>query len=121
MNKKQGNSVGNVAITYCSSLCALGISAAFPSSLSHAAVPTVINGVALTALIDSCSYESFIHEQVANRLKLTLSPSTRNISMALNSLVSTGDTGRQPPLLPPQLAAIRADTIIHNYRLSMPP
>ena len=44
IKKKQGNSVGNVAITYSSSLCALGISAAFPSSLSHAAVPIVING-----------------------------------------------------------------------------
>ena len=85
MKKKQGNSVGNVATTYSSSLCALGISAAFPSSLSHAAVPIVINGVALTALIDSCSSESFINEQVANRLKLTLSPSTRNISMALTN------------------------------------
>ena len=88
MKKKQGNSVGNVATTYSSSLCALGISAAFPSSLSHAAVPIVINGVALTALIDSCSSESFINEQVANRLKLTLSPSTRNISMALTTLKS---------------------------------
>ena len=58
MKKKQGNSVGNGATTYSSSLCALGISAAFPSSLSHAAVPTVINGVALTApIIDSCSSE----------------------------------------------------------------
>ena len=83
MKKRQGNSVGNVATIYSSSLCALGISAAFPSSLSHAAVPTVINGVALTALISSCS---FINEQVANRLKLTLSPSTRNISMALTTL-----------------------------------
>ena len=35
MKKKQGNSVGNVATTYSSSLCALGISAAFTSSLSH--------------------------------------------------------------------------------------
>ena len=86
MKKKQGNSVGNVATTYSSSLCALGISAAFPSSLSHAAVPTVINAVALTALIDSCSSESFINEQVANRLKLSLSPSTRSISMALTTL-----------------------------------
>ena len=86
MKKKQGNSVEYVATTYSSSLCALGISAAFLSSLSHAAVPTVINGVALTALIDSCSSESFINEQVANKLKLTLSPSTRNISMALTTL-----------------------------------
>ena len=39
----------------------------------------------------------------------------------LNSLSATGDIGRQPPLLPPQLAAIRVDTIIHNYRRSTPP
>ena len=38
-----------------------------------------------------------------------------------NSLGSTGDTGRQPPLFPPQLAATRVDTIIHNYRPSMSP
>ena len=34
----------------------------------------------------------------------------------LNSLESTGDNGRQPPLLPPRLRATRVDTIIHNYR-----
>ena len=86
MKKKQENSVGTVATTYSPSSCALGISAAFPSSLSHSAVPKVINDVALAALIDSCSSESFINEQVANRLKLTLSPSTRNIPMALTTL-----------------------------------
>ena len=37
------------------------------------------------------------------------------------SLVSTGDTGRQPSLLPPLRAAISVDIIIHNYRLSTPP
>ena len=39
----------------------------------------------------------------------------------INSLSATGDIGRQPPLLPPQLAAIRVDTITHNYRLSRSP
>ena len=38
----------------------------------------------------------------------------------LNSLSATGDTGRQPPLLPPLRAAISVDTIIHHYRLSTP-
>ena len=38
-----------------------------------------------------------------------------------NSLGSTSDTGRQPPLLPPQLAVTRVDTIIHNYRPSTSP
>ena len=39
----------------------------------------------------------------------------------LNSLSATGDIGRQRPLLPPQLAATRVDTIFHNYCLSAPP
>ena len=39
----------------------------------------------------------------------------------INSLESTGDNGRQPPLLPPRLRATRVDTIIHNYRLSAAP
>ena len=45
----------------------------------------------------------------------------RSRSTIFNSLVSTGDSGRQPPLLPPQLAATRVDTIIHNYRPSTSP
>ena len=45
----------------------------------------------------------------------------RDIVRCFNSLGSTGDTGRQPPLLPPQLAATRVDTIIHNYRPSTSP
>ena len=43
------------------------------------------------------------------------------LQLNINMLVSTGDTGRQPPLLPPQLAATRVDTIIHNYRPSTSP
>ena len=76
MKKKQGNSVGNVATTYSSSLCALGISAAFPISLSHAAVPTVINSVALTALINSCSSEilSIIDSNSPCLLRLAIYP-----------------------------------------------
>ena len=44
-----------------------------------------------------------------------------NISGHFNSLESTGDNDRQPPLLPPRLRATRVDTIIHNYRLSAAP
>ena len=36
---------------------------------------------------------------------------------AFNSLSATGDRGRQPPLLPPLLGAIRVDTIINNYEI----
>ena len=39
----------------------------------------------------------------------------------INSLESTGDNGRQPPLLPPRPRATRVDTRIHNYRLSAAP
>ena len=41
--------------------------------------------------------------------------------LAFNSLESTGDNGRQPPLLPPRPRATRVDTRIHNYRLSAAP
>ena len=44
-----------------------------------------------------------------------------NDQLVINSLESTGDNGRQPPLLPPRLRATRVDTIIHNYRLSAAP
>ena len=65
---------------------ALSVTDAFPNSLSHAALPTIIDGVTLTALIDSCSSDSFINQQVTNRLRLAISPTNRNISMALTTL-----------------------------------
>ena len=71
---------------YTPTLCALGVTAAFPNSLSHAALPAVIDGVTVTVLIDSCSSDSFINQQVTNRLQLAISPTTRNISMALTTL-----------------------------------
>ena len=43
------------------------------------------------------------------------------MEISINSLESTGDNGRQPPLLPPRLRATRVGTIIHNYRLSAAP
>ena len=84
--KKPGNTSGNVATMYAPTICALGVTAAFPNSLSHAALPAIIDGVTLDALTDSCSSDSFINQQVANRLQLAISPTTRNISMALTTL-----------------------------------
>ena len=84
--KKLGNTSENVATMYAPTLCALGVTAAFSNSLSHAALPAVIDGVTVTALIDSCSSDSFINQQVANRLLLAISHTTRNISMALTTL-----------------------------------
>ena len=43
------------------------------------------------------------------------------LANSLNSLESTGDNGRQPPLLPPRPRATTVDTRIHNYRLSAAP
>ena len=80
--KKPGTTSGNVATM----VYALGVTAAFPNSLSHATQPAVINGITLTALIDSCSLDCFINQQVTNRLQLAISPTTRNISMALTTL-----------------------------------
>ena len=69
--------------------CTTGITAAFPQSLSHAAVPLSIHGHTLTALIDSCISDSFMSENIAKMLKLKIKPSTRNISMALSTMNTT--------------------------------
>ena len=66
--------------------CTTGITAAFPHSLSHADVPLSIHGHSLTALIDSCSSDSFMSENIAKMLKLRIKPSTRSISMALSTM-----------------------------------
>ena len=84
--KKPGNTSGIVATMYAPTLCALGVTAAFPNSVSYAALPAVIDGVTVTALIESCCSGSFTNQQVKNRLQLAISPTTRNISMALTTL-----------------------------------
>ena len=66
--------------------CTTGITAAFPQSLSHAAVPLSIHGHTLTTLIDSCRSDSFMSENIAKMLKLKIKPSTRNIYMALSTM-----------------------------------
>ena len=63
-----------------------GITAAFPQTLPHAAVPLSIHGHTLTALIDSCSSDNFMSENSAKILKLKIKPSTRNISMASSTM-----------------------------------
>ena len=66
--------------------CTTGITAAFPQSLPHAAVPLSIHGHTLTALIYSCSSDSFMSENIAKMLKLKIKPSSSNISMALSTM-----------------------------------
>ena len=45
------------------------IIAAFPQSLSHAAVPLSIHGQTLIAFIDSCSSDSFMSENILKKIK----------------------------------------------------
>ncbi|XP_068205852.1 uncharacterized protein [Palaemon carinicauda] len=52
----------------------LTITATYPNNLSHAATNITVNGHSLKALVDSCSSDSFIREEVAQRLKLTCKP-----------------------------------------------
>ena len=60
--------------------------------LSHAAVTVTINGHELTALIDSCSSDSFISEDSVKQLGLEIQSSSRNNSMALTTM-NTSITG----------------------------
>ena len=92
LSKKRQNSTGTTATLYSPTICAMGILAIFPPSLSHAAVTVTINGHELTALIDSCSSDSFISEDSVKQLGLEIQPSSRNISMALTTM-NTSITG----------------------------
>ncbi|XP_064080564.1 uncharacterized protein LOC135197423 [Macrobrachium nipponense] len=64
----------------------LTIAATYPKNLSHAATNITVNGHSLKALIDSCSSDSFIREEVAQKLNLTIVPVGTAVSMASKSL-----------------------------------
>ena len=83
---KRNNNQGTSAALYKPSLCSIPVGC--PQSLSHASVSIKIKGQLLTALVDSCSSESFISESVVNLLNIKTSPTTRKISMALTTLES---------------------------------
>ena len=76
----------NLSTIYKPTLCA--ISAACPKSLSHASLPVTINGMHLTALIDSCSSDNFISEDTFKRLSVPFQPSNKKVTMALTSMKS---------------------------------
>ena len=76
----------NLSTIYKPSLCA--ILAACPSSLSHASLPVAINGINLTALIDSCSSDNFISEDTFKRLKVQCQSSNKKVTTALTSMES---------------------------------
>ena len=63
-----------------------------PPGLSHAAVTVTINVHELTALIDSCSSDSFISEDSVKQLGLEIQPCSCNISMVLTT-INTSITG----------------------------
>ena len=64
------------------------ITAACPTSLSHASVAVTINGKNLTALIDLCSSDSFIDEYLAKNMNLKITAASKKIFMAQTTLKS---------------------------------
>ncbi|XP_068215913.1 uncharacterized protein [Palaemon carinicauda] len=58
----------------------------FPQSLYRAATSATIKGRKLTALVDSCSDESYIDEYVAWKLKLPIHPTDKDVALAQKSL-----------------------------------
>ncbi|XP_064083977.1 uncharacterized protein LOC135199749 [Macrobrachium nipponense] len=64
----------------------LTIAATYPKNLSHAATNITVNGHSLKALIDSCSSDSFICEEIAQKLNLTIVPVGTAVSIASKSL-----------------------------------
>ena len=79
-----------VATIFKPSLCAM--TAAVPGSLSRAAAHVYINGQQLSALVDSCSSESFISDEVVHKLSLPFTSAWKDISMAQTTL-STNSIG----------------------------
>ena len=90
--KKRHNSAGTTATLYSPTICAMGILAIFPPGFSHAAVTVTINGHELTALIYSCSSDSFISKDSVKQLGLEIQPSSCTIYMALTTM-NTSITG----------------------------
>ena len=82
----------HTAALHTTSQTLLAITSAVPDCLKSVAVPIEVNDKRITALVDSCSSESFIDRTVAGRLKLQISKSSRKINVA-SSLYSTEVTG----------------------------
>ena len=92
LSNKRQNSAGTTTTLFSPTIYAMGILAIFLPGLSHDAVTVTINGHELTALIDSCSSDSFISEDSVKELGLEIQPSSRNIYMALTTM-NTSITG----------------------------
>ena len=93
-SKQRDKNVGGAAALFTPILSTIfeeaspPISAACPTSLLHASVTVTPNGENLTALLDSCSSDSFINEKTAKHLDLKINPATKKISMAQTTLES---------------------------------
>ena len=90
--RRHNSAAGTTATLYSPTICAMGMLAIFPPGLSHAAVTVTINGHELTALIDSCSSNSFISEDSVKQLGLEIQPYSRTFSIALTTM-NTSITG----------------------------
>ncbi|XP_064122409.1 uncharacterized protein LOC135226624 [Macrobrachium nipponense] len=69
-----------------SSVLAANTGTTFPQSLYRAATTTTINGRKLTALVNSCSDDSYIDADVAWELKLPIHPTNKDVALAQKSL-----------------------------------
>ena len=84
-NRRFGNQSATAAL-FKPSLCA--VSSGCPQSLLHASVQIETKDQFLTALVDSCSSESFISESAVKRLNIKTFLTTCKSSMALTTLES---------------------------------
>ena len=84
--------MGTTATLYSPTICAIGILAIFLPGFTHAAVTVTIHDHELTALIDSCSSDSFICKDSVKQLGLEIQPSSCNIYMGL-TIMNTSITG----------------------------
>ena len=79
--------IKTVASTCNSSLSSVFIAAA-PDCLSHAVTTIYVNGIKLSALIDTGSSESYVSQSIVDKLKLNVQNSRKRITMASTNLSS---------------------------------
>ena len=77
-------SSGSAAAAYASHM--LAVNSNIPDGLLHAASTAKIQDTIVEVLLDSCSTESFINENLARQLNLKIIPKEKAITMAQNNL-----------------------------------
>ena len=84
---KSSTSRPTTATVFGSSLLATVASGtSFPQSLHQAATSVIVSGQKLSALVDSCSDDSYIDEEAAYKLKLKVHQSGKDVTLAQKSL-----------------------------------